>query len=134
MASGSHAQSTLPNVPLPETSTRPTPKHRFEGHQRAIESFVFLHDNVHIVSGSLDGTMCKWDCDTGCHVGEPWKGEGGGIFALALSPDGRCYARKSRNPDIQGTCQHQDMALSFTIHSLVFPHLLPSSTVPYLLV
>jgi WD40 repeat protein len=92
MASGSHAQSTLPNAPLPEISTRATPKHRFEGHQHNIWTFVFLHDNVHIVSGSLDGTMRKWDCDTGLLVGEPWKGEGGGIWALALSPDGRTIA------------------------------------------
>jgi WD40 repeat protein len=91
MASGSHAQSTLPNVPLPEISTRPTPKHRFEGHWGNIYSFVFL-DNVHIVSGSLDCTMRKWDCNTGLLVGEAWKGVGGSIRTLALSPDGRKIA------------------------------------------
>ncbi|OAX30617.1 WD40 repeat-like protein, partial [Rhizopogon vinicolor AM-OR11-026] len=57
-----------------------------------IYSFVFLHDNVHVVSGSLDGTMRKWDCETGRLIGEPWKGEGGGIPALALSPDGKTIA------------------------------------------
>jgi WD40 repeat protein len=51
-----------------------------------------LHDNVHIVSGSLDGTMRKWDCDTGLLIGEPWEGEGGRIWALALSPDGKTIA------------------------------------------
>ena len=40
------------------------------------------YDNVHIVSGSDDGTMRKWDCETGLLVGESWKGEGGGISAL----------------------------------------------------
>jgi WD40 repeat protein len=92
MASGSHAQSTLPNAPPPAISSSPTPKHEFNGHQDAIWSFIFLHDNVHIVSGSLDGTLRKWDCDTGLLVGEPWKGEGGGIWALALSPDGGTIA------------------------------------------
>jgi WD40 repeat protein len=101
MASGSHVQSTLPNAPHPKTSRRPTPKHRFEGHQSAIESFVFLHDNVHIVSGSLDGTMRKWDCDTGLLVGEPWKGEGRGIRALALSPDGRTIACGRQDGSVQ---------------------------------
>jgi WD40 repeat protein len=91
MASGSHARSTLPNAPLPEISTRPTPKHIFD-HQDNIWSFVFLHDNAHIVSGSWDGTMCKWNCDTGLLVGKPWKGEGRCIWALALSPDGRTIA------------------------------------------
>jgi WD40 repeat protein len=89
MASGSHSQSTLSNTPPPTISSRLTPKHEFDGHQDDIWSLVFLRDNVHIVSGSLDGTMRKWDCDTGILVGEPWKGEGGGIFALELSPEGR---------------------------------------------
>jgi WD40 repeat protein len=101
MASGSHAKSTLPNAPLPETSTRPTLKHRFEGHQSAIWSFVFLHDNIHIVSGSRDGTMRKWDCDTGLLVGEPWKGEGRGIWALVLSPDGRTIACGREDGSVQ---------------------------------
>jgi WD40 repeat protein len=97
MASGSH---THPNTPLPETFTRPTLKHRFVGHRNAIWSFVFLHDNFHIVSGSWDGTMRKWDCDTGLLVGE-WKGKGGGILALALSPDGRTIACGRQDGSIQ---------------------------------
>ncbi|KAJ8589248.1 WD40 repeat-like protein [Rhizopogon salebrosus TDB-379] len=102
MASGSHAQSTLPNAPPPVISSRPAPKHEFEGHQNDIRSFVFLYDNVHIVSGSLDGTMRKWDYDTGLLVGEPWKGEGRGIRALALSPDGRTIACAREDGNIQG--------------------------------
>ncbi|OAX35106.1 WD40 repeat-like protein [Rhizopogon vinicolor AM-OR11-026] len=90
--------SQLPANPTPESaapqmqSKTPTAKHRFEGHQRTIRSFIFLHDNIHVVSGSWDGTMRKWDCDTGCLVGEPWKREGGRILALALSPDGKTIA------------------------------------------
>jgi len=66
-------------------------KHTFEGHERTIQSFVFLHDNIHIVSGSDDGTMRKWDCETGQLVGEPWEGEAN-VTALALSPDGKTIA------------------------------------------
>jgi hypothetical protein len=101
MASGSHAQSTLPNAPPPAISSRPTPKHGFDGHQGEIRSFVFLHDNVHIVSGSWDGTMCKWDCDTGLLVGQPWKGKGGRIWAIALSPDGKTIACGREDGGIQ---------------------------------
>jgi len=72
-------------------SKRPTPKHNFEGHEDDIWSFVFLHDNVHIVSGSWDGSMRKWDCETGLLVGEPWEGKTS-IYALALSPDGKTIA------------------------------------------
>jgi WD40 repeat protein len=70
----------------------PILKHEFEGHKKDIQSFVFLQDNVHIVSGSEDGTMRKWNCDTGLVVGEPWKCEGGDVYALALSPDGKMIA------------------------------------------
>jgi WD40 repeat protein len=93
MASEFDAQSTLQNAP--------PPKHEFDGHQGDIWSFVFLHDNVHIVSGSWDGTMCKWDCDTGLLVGEPWKGEGGRILALELSPDGRTIACGTEDGSVQ---------------------------------
>ncbi|KAJ8582713.1 WD40 repeat-like protein [Rhizopogon salebrosus TDB-379] len=93
MDSESDAQCTLQNAP--------PPKHEFDGHQGDIRSFVFLHDNVHIVSGSWDGTMCKWDCDTGLLVGEPWKGEGGRILALELSPDGRTIACGRENGGVQ---------------------------------
>src|SRR6267154_3368983 len=92
MASETSVKQTLRGGLAPAQSKRPIPKHEFEGHEEDIESFVFLHDNVHIVSGSLDGTMRKWSCDTGLVVGEPWKGDGGMIRALALSPDGKTIA------------------------------------------
>ena len=66
-------------------------KHTLEWHRGAIRSFGFLQDNVHIVSGSYDGTMRKRDCETGQLIGEPWKGERY-ILAVALSPDGKTIA------------------------------------------
>lgn len=92
MASESSATPTLSRLEedsSPTQSKRPTAKHKFEGHENTVWSFLFLHDNVHIVSGSEDGTMRKWDCNTGLLVGEPWKSEGGMIRKLALSPDGK---------------------------------------------
>jgi len=44
------------------------------------------------VSGSGDGKMRKCNDETGLLVGEQWKGEGGSILALALSPDGKTIA------------------------------------------
>jgi len=92
MSSESLTKPGLDEVSAPAQPERPPPKHIFKGHARQILSFVFLHDNVHIVSGSLDGTIRKWDCETGLLVGEPWEGVGGGILALALSPDGKTIA------------------------------------------
>ncbi|KAG1849188.1 WD40-repeat-containing domain protein [Suillus subalutaceus] len=97
----SSAKPTLEEASIPVQSRRPTPKHNFEGHEKEIWGFVFLHDNVHIVSGSVDGTMHKWNCDTGLTVGEPWKGEGGGIYPLALSPDGKIIACGREDGSVQ---------------------------------
>ncbi|KIK43419.1 hypothetical protein CY34DRAFT_712556 [Suillus luteus UH-Slu-Lm8-n1] len=49
----------------------------------------------------MDGTMHKWNCDTGLVVGEPWKGEGGWIYALALSPDGKTIACGREDGSVQ---------------------------------
>ncbi|OAX36847.1 WD40 repeat-like protein [Rhizopogon vinicolor AM-OR11-026] len=90
---------------LDEASThaqpRPTPKHKFEGHRDDICSFIFLHDNVHIVSGSVDGTMRKWNCDTGLVVGRPWESGEGSIYALALSPDGKTISCGRYNGSVE---------------------------------
>jgi len=85
--------SELPTKPRLNEASAPAQLWRrvFEAHKDGIWSFVFLHDNVHIVS-AVDGTICKWDCETEILVGEPWKGEGGYIWALALSPDGKTIA------------------------------------------
>ncbi|KAG0695946.1 quinon protein alcohol dehydrogenase-like superfamily [Suillus ampliporus] len=88
----SESKPTRQESLTPAQAKGPTPKHKFEGHEKAIWSFVFLHDNVHIVSGAEDGTMRKWNCNTGRLVGTPWKGKGGSIYALALSPDGKTIA------------------------------------------
>ncbi|OAX41299.1 WD40 repeat-like protein [Rhizopogon vinicolor AM-OR11-026] len=89
--------SQLPANTTPEETASPmqskTPaKRTFEGHKHIISSFVFLHDNDHVVSGSWDGRSCKWNCDTGCLVGNPRKKKGGRILALALSPNGKTIA------------------------------------------
>jgi len=92
MSSESLTKPGLHEASTPAQPESSPPKHIFEGHEDYIYSFVFLHDNVHVVSSSWDGTMHKWDCQTGLLVGEPWEGEGGCIFALALSPDGKTIA------------------------------------------
>ncbi|KAG1718617.1 WD40-repeat-containing domain protein [Suillus paluster] len=101
MAARSFERQTLEETSTPAESTRPTPKHEFEGHEGPVWSFVFLHDNAHIVSGSWDGTMRKWNCDTGLLVGEPWKGKGGRIYSLALSPDGKTIACGREDGSVQ---------------------------------
>jgi len=45
--------------------------------------------------------MRKWDCETGRLVGEPWEGEGGSIWALALSPNGNIIACGRHDGSVQ---------------------------------
>ena len=59
MSSESLTKPGLDEASAPAQPEKPPPKHIFEGHEDRIWSFVFLHDNVHIVSGSDDGTMRK---------------------------------------------------------------------------
>jgi len=101
MADEYSAKPTVKNASPPTQSKNPSPKYKFEGHRDAIRSFVFLHDNKHIVSGSRDGTMRKWDCETGHLVEEPWEGEGGKIWALALSPNGSTIACGRNDGSVQ---------------------------------
>lgn len=93
MAARSITKQTHEELPLTPMQAKGTlPKHNFEGHARAIRDLVFLHDNIHIVTGSEDGTMRKWNYDTGLLVGKAWSGVGGSIYSLALSPDGKTIA------------------------------------------
>ena len=92
MADEDSAKLTVKKALPPTQSKKPSPKHKFKGHNNEIWRLVFLHDNKHVVSGSRDGTMRKWDCETGHLVGKPWEGEGGEIRALELSPNGNIIA------------------------------------------
>jgi hypothetical protein len=93
-------EETQPPSQVAPHPKKPTPKHRFKGHDNQILDFVFLHDNIHVVSGSLDSRMRKWNCDTGLLVGEPWSGKGI-IHALALSPDGKTIACGREDGSVQ---------------------------------
>ncbi|KAG2360659.1 hypothetical protein BDR07DRAFT_1513104 [Suillus spraguei] len=59
MTSGSSAKPILKEVSTAAQWEGLTLKHRFEGHKERIWAFIFLHDNIRIVSSSLDGTMRK---------------------------------------------------------------------------
>ncbi|KAG2123814.1 WD40-repeat-containing domain protein [Suillus clintonianus] len=92
---------THEEAPVLVQSLIPIRWHGFGGHKLAIEDFVFLHDNIHIVSASDDGTMRKWNRNTGGQVGEPWIWKGGSIHALALSLDGKTIACGRNDGNVQ---------------------------------
>jgi len=88
MSSESPTKPGLDEASAPAQPERPPPKHIFEGHEDQITSLVFLHDNIHIVSSSSDGTMRKWDYETGLLVGKPM-GRGGRTYMVTGAFTGR---------------------------------------------
>jgi WD40 repeat protein len=96
------SSSSVERASDPAQSKNSTAKHQFEiDHDLSFQGFVFLHDNIHIVSGTWFGAIYKWNCDTGHLVGEPWVREGAGECVLVLSPDGKTIACGRNDGTIQ---------------------------------
>jgi WD40 repeat protein len=69
-----------------------------EGHQDAVLSVVF-DCTGDLLSGSLDGTIKRWNRQTGCQ--QTLVGHGGGVWCLALSADGSLLASGSQDQTIK---------------------------------
>lgn len=66
------------------------------GHTNRIRGLVFSPEGDRLYSGSDDKTIRVWDIESQSVVetirGHIWEGEGGQIYALAISPDGQMLA------------------------------------------
>jgi WD40 repeat protein len=63
-----------------------TPLCVIEGHSNCIWGLACVGTSHNVMSASDDGSIRQWRID-GEPAGEPWKGNGGGIAAMAVSPD-----------------------------------------------
>ncbi|KAJ8591141.1 WD40 repeat-like protein [Rhizopogon salebrosus TDB-379] len=63
-----------------------TPLRIIEGHSSCIWNLTCVGTSHNVMSASDDGSIRQWRRD-GEPVGEPWKGNGGGIAAMAVSLD-----------------------------------------------
>ncbi|KAJ8593360.1 WD40 repeat-like protein [Rhizopogon salebrosus TDB-379] len=107
-----NTQTTSWKKPTPE---RPagnlTPLCVIEGHSDCIWNLACVGTSYNVMSASDDGSIRQWRRD-GRPVGEPWDGNGGGIGAMAMSPDetmvvnggvdGRVRLRNRNNGKILG--------------------------------
>jgi WD40 repeat protein len=59
------------------------------GHDHEVNDLVFAKDGQTLYSASTDGTVRRWDVETGNPKGEPWLSpDKNAANAVALSPDG----------------------------------------------
>ncbi|KAJ8593367.1 WD40 repeat-like protein, partial [Rhizopogon salebrosus TDB-379] len=63
-----------------------TPLCVIEAHSNRIWSLACVGTSHYVMNASDDGSIRQWRRD-GKPVGEPWEGNGGGIAAMAVSPD-----------------------------------------------
>jgi WD40 repeat protein len=70
------------------SATNSTQQHTLEGHTGGVCSFAFSPDSRSIVLCDTSGWVWVWDATTGME--KPWLG--GGVTAIACSPDGKSIA------------------------------------------
>jgi WD40 repeat protein len=59
------------------------------GHKSSVFGVAFSPDGHHIVSGSWDRTLRRWDADSGQPIGAPMAGHSKPVSSVAFSPNGR---------------------------------------------
>lgn len=59
------------------------------GHTHSVNTVLFSPDEKWVISGSDDGTIRRWDTETGKAVGTPFIGHDNSIQLVSLSPDGK---------------------------------------------
>ncbi|KAG1791867.1 WD40-repeat-containing domain protein [Suillus plorans] len=111
MAARLFVGQTPKEASIPVQSNKPIPKNKLEVRKKRIRDFVFLHDNIHVMSGLEDGTIHKWDLDTGLAVGKPLISKGGRMYAMALSPDGKMIACGRADGSVQQLNTHGEVML-----------------------
>jgi WD40 repeat protein len=67
-------------------------RHALKGHKEVVLSVALACDGKLAASGGLDGSIRLWDAATGKQVADEPAGEGGPVYALAFSPDGKTLA------------------------------------------
>ena len=61
---------------------------RLEGHGGQVNSMAIAADGKRLLTGGLDQTLRLWDLQTGKEL-RTWKDLPGGVWAVAISPDGQ---------------------------------------------
>ncbi|KAF8839835.1 WD40 repeat-like protein [Paxillus ammoniavirescens] len=57
-----------------------------------VDHVVSSRDGSQLFSGSREGTILRWDTETGEPIGQPWNGHTDFLTSMSLSSDGRKLA------------------------------------------
>jgi WD40 repeat protein len=83
-----NTRTTSWKKPVPERPAGSlTPLCIIDGHSNCIWNLACVGTGYNVMSASDDGSIRQWRIN-GELVGEPWEGDGGGIGAMSVSPDG----------------------------------------------
>jgi hypothetical protein len=93
------AETRVPRQPHAGDSVR----HPMEfGHSGiALWSLVYSSDGRHILTGSIDGQLTRWDADTGKLLDQRIEASSGGFLSVACSPGGRWIVSASEDCTIR---------------------------------
>ena len=63
--------------------------HRFEGHEGEVTCLSVSKEGKVILSGSSDGTVRRWDGESGESLGEPLRGHKERVSSMTVSGEGK---------------------------------------------
>lgn len=74
-----------------------------QGHTESVKGIVHLADGQHIITCSWDGSLRRWDLESGTQIGNGWRDEGddAGVLSIALSPNSKTIASGSEDGTVK---------------------------------
>src|SRR6266481_3527301 len=75
------------------------PRQTMRGHTGDVNGVAHLPGGRGIITSSYDGSLRRWDLESGAQIGDDWRynGDEAAVWSLALSPNGKTIASGSRD-------------------------------------
>ena len=79
------------------------PRQTMRGHTDDVSGVVHLPNGRSIITCSRDGSLRRWDLESGAQIGDDWRDEGdeAQVWCIALSPNGKTIASGSNDGTVR---------------------------------